>query len=182
MKKQLIEKLENTMMNMIDNIEMSDSRTEEGLKEIKQLTTLLKTYNEILSKNVELEQKQDEIKFKHEEKMLELNNIRIKNDDDVSLERKKIDNSLYIEGRKIDSNEMIQNDVNNIKKDELRQEKKKFLNDNIGNYLKIGVQAAGIIIPTIFYGNWIREGLEFEKTGTFTSKTFTGLLSKIKPN
>lgn len=182
MKKQLIEKLENTMMNMIDNIEMSDSRTEEGLEEIKQLTTLLKTYNEILSKNVELEQKQDEIKFKHEEKMLELNNIRIKNDDDVSLERKKIDNSLYIEGRKIDSNEMIQNDVNNIKKDELRQEKKKFLNDNIGNYLKIGVQAAGIIIPTIFYGNWIREGLEFEKTGTFTSKTFTGLLSKIKPN
>lgn len=182
MKKQLIEKLENTMMNMIDNIEMSDSRTEEGLEEIKQLTTLLKTYNEILSKNVELEQKQDEIKFKHEEKMLELDNIRIKNDDDVSLERKKIDNSLYIEGRKIDSNEMIQNDVNNIKKDELRQEKKKFLNDNIGNYLKIGVQAAGIIIPTIFYGNWIREGLEFEKTGTFTSKTFTGLLSKIKPN
>lgn len=182
MKKQLIEKLENTMMNMIDNIEMSDSRTEEGLEEIKQLTTLLKTYNEILSKNVELEQKQDEIKFKHEEKMLELNNIRIKNDDDVSLERKKIDNSLYIEGRKIDSNEMIQNDVNNIKKDELCQEKKKFLNDNIGNYLKIGVQAAGIIIPTIFYGNWIREGLEFEKTGTFTSKTFTGLLSKIKPN
>lgn len=182
MKKQLIEKLENTMMNMIDNIEMSDSKTEEGLEEIKQLTTLLKTYNEILSKNVELEQKQDEIKFKHEEKMLELDNIRIKNDDDVSLERKKIDNSLYIEGRKIDSNEMIQNDVNSIKKDELRQEKKKFLNDNIGNYLKIGVQAAGIIIPTIFYGNWIREGLEFEKTGTFTSKTFTGLLSKIKPN
>lgn len=182
MKKQLIEKLENTMMNMIDNIEMSDSRTEEGLEEIKQLTTLLKTYNEILSKNVELEQKQDEIKFKHEEKMLELDNIRIKNDDDVSLERKKIDNSLYIEGRKIDSNEMIQNDANSIKKDELRQEKKKFLNDNIGNYLKIGVQAAGIIIPTIFYGNWIREGLEFEKTGTFTSKTFTGLLSKIKPN
>lgn len=182
MKQELIEKLENTMMNMIDNIEMSDSRTEEGLKEIKQLTTLLKTYNEILSKNVELEQKQDEIKFKHEEKMLELDNIRIKNDDDVSLERKKIDNSLYIEGRKIDSNEMIQNDVNSIKKDELRQEKKKFLNDNIGNYLKIGVQAAGIIIPTIFYGNWIREGLEFEKTGTFTSKTFTGLLSKIKPN
>lgn len=182
MKKQLIEKLENTMINMIDNIEMSDSKTEEGLEEIKQLTTLLKTYNEILSKNVELEQKQDEIKFKHEEKMLELDNIRIKNDDDVSLERKKIDNSLYIEGRKIDSNEMIQNDVNNIKKDELRQEKKKFLNDNIGNYLKIGVQAAGIIIPTIFYGNWIREGLEFEKTGTFTSKTFTGLLSKIKPN
>ena len=121
-------------------------------------------------------------KQKHEEKMLELDNIRIKNDDDVSLERKKIDNSLYIEGRKIDSNEMIQNDVNSIKKDELRQEKKKFLNDNIGNYLKIGVQAAGIIIPTIFYGNWIREGLEFEKTGTFTSKTFTGLLSKIKPN
>ena len=68
MKRELIEKLENTMMNMLDNIEMSDSNTEEGLEEIKQLTTLLKTYNEILSKNVELEQKQDEIKFKHKEK------------------------------------------------------------------------------------------------------------------
>lgn len=182
MRKVLIEKMEDKIISMINDIEMTDSRTEEGLEDIKQLTTLLKTYNEILIKNVELEQKQEEIKFKHEEKMFELDNIKNKNDDDVSLERKKIDNNLYIEGRKIDSNEMIQNDSNNIKKDEIKQERKKMLNDNIGNYLKIGVQVAGIIIPTIFYGNWIREGLEFEKTGTFTSKTFTGLLSKIKPN
>lgn len=175
MKRELIEKLENTMMKTLENIEGIDSRTEEGLEEMKQLTTLLKTYNEILNKN-------EEIKFKHEEKMLELDNLRIKNDISSSLERKKIDNELYIEGRKIDSNEMIQNETNSIKKEDMVQERLKILNDNIGNYLKIGVQAAGIIIPTIFYGNWIRQGLEFEKTGTFTSKTFTGLLSKIKPN
>ena len=175
MKRELIEKLENTMMKTLENIEVIDSRTEEGLEEMKQLTALLKTYNEILNKN-------EEIKFKHEEKMLELDNLRIKNDDEISLQRKKIDNELYIEGRKIDSNEMIQNETNSIKKEDMIQERLKILNDNIGNYLKIGVQAAGIIIPTIFYGNWIRQGLEFEKTGTFTSKTFTGLLSKIKPN
>lgn len=182
MKQELIEKLEKGMENILDEIECSDTASEEGQQEIKQLTSLLKTYNDIMNRSIELDQKSDEIKFKHEEKMLELDNIRIKNDDEILLEKKKVENSLYIEGRKIDSNEMIQNEVNSIKKDELCQEKKKFLNDNIGNYLKIGVQAAGIIIPTIFYGNWIREGLEFEKTGTFTSKTFTGLLSKIKPN
>ena len=182
MKQELIEKLEKGMENILDEIECSDTASEEGQQEIKELTSLLKTYNDIINKSIELDQKSDEIKFKHEEKMLELDNIRIKNDDDVSLERKKIDNNLYIEGRKIDSNEMIQNENIDVKKYEITQERKKILNDNIGNYLKIGVQVAGIVIPTIFYGNWIREGLEFEKTGTFTSKTFTGLLSKIKPN
>lgn len=47
--------------------------------------------------------------------------------------------------------------------------------------LKYGLEAAGLILPLIFYGCWMRRGLEFEKTGTFCSKTFQGLTRMFKP-
>ena len=39
-------------------------------------------------------------------------------------------------------------------------------------YFRLGVEAAGIILPLIFYGIWMRKGFKFEETGTFTSTTF----------
>lgn len=37
------------------------------------------------------------------------------------------------------------------------------------------LEGAGIVLPLIFYGRWMKRGFKFEETGTFTSKTFTGL-------
>lgn len=48
-------------------------------------------------------------------------------------------------------------------------------------YLRFGVEAAGVILPLVFYGIWMRRGFEFEKEGTFTSTTFRGLFSKFRP-
>ena len=48
-------------------------------------------------------------------------------------------------------------------------------------YIKIGIEAAGIILPLIFYASWMRKGFRFEETGTFTSTTFRGLFQKFKP-
>ncbi len=48
-------------------------------------------------------------------------------------------------------------------------------------YFRLGVEAAGIILPLIFYGIWLKRGFKFEETGTFTSTTFRSLFNKFRP-
>lgn len=48
-------------------------------------------------------------------------------------------------------------------------------------YFKIGLEAAGIVLPLMFYATWMKRGLRFEETGTFTSTTFKGLFNRFKP-
>lgn len=48
-------------------------------------------------------------------------------------------------------------------------------------YFKIGIEVAGLILPLIFYGAWMRKGFKFEETGTYTSTTFRGLFNRFKP-
>lgn len=47
-------------------------------------------------------------------------------------------------------------------------------------YIRMGVEAAGIVLPLIFYAVWMNKGFKFEETGTFTSTTFRGLFSRFK--
>ncbi|GHU53206.1 hypothetical protein FACS1894132_04730 [Clostridia bacterium] len=48
-------------------------------------------------------------------------------------------------------------------------------------YFRLGAEAAGIILPLVFYAIWMKKGFKFEETGTFTSTTFRGLFGKFKP-
>jgi hypothetical protein len=48
-------------------------------------------------------------------------------------------------------------------------------------YFRLGVEAAGIILPLIFYAVWMKRGFKFEETGTYTSTTFRGLFNRFKP-
>lgn len=52
--------------------------------------------------------------------------------------------------------------------------------EKINLYLQRGIELAGVILPLIFYGAWMNKGLDFEKTGTFTSSTFKALINKFK--
>ena len=45
----------------------------------------------------------------------------------------------------------------------------------------IGIAAAELVLPLMFYGVWMRRGLRFEETGTFTSQTFKNLFNRFKP-
>ena len=93
---------------------------------------------------------------------------------------KKIDNDFMINNRKLDIEEISGNESLKLKSKELAQE---IIRDTMNDKVKLidlGVQAAGIILPIIFYGSWVKKGLEFEKEGTFTSTTFKGLISKLK--
>lgn len=46
---------------------------------------------------------------------------------------------------------------------------------------RMGVDMVTAIAPMVLYGVWMKRGLEFEKTGAFTSATFKGLIGKFKP-
>lgn len=61
-----------------------------------------------------------------------------------------------------------------FKKDQLEEQVK-------DRYFKLGVEAAGIILPMIFYAAWMKRGFRFEETGTYTSTTFRGLFNRFKP-
>lgn len=61
-----------------------------------------------------------------------------------------------------------------FKKDQLEEQVK-------DRYFRFGVEAAGIILPLIFYAIWMKRGFRFEETGTYTSTTFRGLFNRFKP-
>jgi hypothetical protein len=61
-----------------------------------------------------------------------------------------------------------------FKKDQLEEQVK-------DRYFRFGVEAAGIILPLIFYAIWMKRGFKFEETGTYTSTTFRGLFNRFKP-
>lgn len=63
-----------------------------------------------------------------------------------------------------------------------KQFKKAQLEEQVKDrYFRLGVEAAGIILPLIFYGIWMRRGFKFEETGIFTSTTFRGLFNRFRP-
>lgn len=63
---------------------------------------------------------------------------------------------------------------NILKKDQLGEQIK-------DRYFRLGLEAAGIILPMIFYAAWMKRGFRFEETGTYTSTTFRGLFNRFKP-
>lgn len=48
-------------------------------------------------------------------------------------------------------------------------------------YIRVGIAAAELVLPLVFYAAWIRMGLKFEETGAFTSTTFKGLINRFRP-
>lgn len=63
---------------------------------------------------------------------------------------------------------------------ELRLKETQARDDRLNRYLRVGVEAAGVVLPLVFYGIWMRRGFKFEETGTFTSQTFKGLINKFR--
>jgi hypothetical protein len=61
-----------------------------------------------------------------------------------------------------------------FKKDQLKEQVK-------DRYFRLGVEAASIILPLIFYAAWMKRGFRFEETGTYTSTTFRSLFNRFKP-
>ena len=65
-----------------------------------------------------------------------------------------------------------------IKQSQLDEQIKADVQDR---YFKVGIAAAELLIPLMFYGIWMRKGFKFEETGTYTSTTFRGLFNRFRP-
>lgn len=61
-----------------------------------------------------------------------------------------------------------------LKQEQLVEQKK-------DRYFRFGLEAAGLILPMMFYAAWMKRGFKFEETGTFTSTTFRGLFNRFRP-
>lgn len=106
---------------------------------------------------------------------------------------------LRIEEEKNESEEATEQDKVSIELDKLKNEQDKvalemdrFKNEldekdaeakdrKFDRWLHFGLDAAGIVVPIIFYNIWMNRGFRFEKDGTFTSTTFKNLFHLFKP-
>ena len=92
---------------------------------------------------------------------------------------------LRIEDSKVitDYNKEIYNDQfrrDQMEKDE-QSRKEQLAEQRIDRYVRIGIAAAELMIPIMFYSIWMRRGFKFEETGSFTSTTFKGLINRFRP-
>lgn len=62
----------------------------------------------------------------------------------------------------------------NCKDEQLKESNKE-------RYVKVGIAAAELVLPLVFYGVWMKRGFKFEENGTYTSSTFRGLFSRFRP-
>lgn len=61
-----------------------------------------------------------------------------------------------------------------IRRDQLAEQVK-------DRYFRLGIAAAELVLPLMFYAGWMKKGFRFEETGTFTSATFKGLINRFRP-
>ena len=52
---------------------------------------------------------------------------------------------------------------------------------NKDRYIRLGMEAASIVLPLVFYAVWMKRGFKFEENGTYTSTTFRGLFNRFRP-
>lgn len=84
---------------------------------------------------------------------------------------------------KIEEERCVQElEVNRLHNEQERLFKREQFTEQIKDrYFKLGMEAAGLILPLLFYSLWMKKGFKFEETGTFTSTTFRGLFSRFNP-
>lgn len=76
-------------------------------------------------------------------------------------------------------NRRVMEDEANARDDELKQIQ--IAEQVKDRYFRLGIAAAELMIPLMFYGVWMKKGFKFEETGTYTSTTFRGLFNRFRP-
>ena len=110
---------------------------------------------------------------------LRIDEIKAKTDADEKRLRRAMDSKqhraeLTLKERQADGDEAARANEEQFKQHQL--------NDQVlDRYVKIGVSTAELVLPLVFYGVWMKRGLKFEETGTFTSQTFKNLFNRFKP-
>lgn len=200
MKEQIKSKIENFVLKEMDKINSNDESENVGnrnyaIENVKEFIKILqeddKIENDYKLESLKIENDKNDKNDKNDierskickdesfnNRKLDIEDKRIEIENKTNI--KKIENDFMINNRKLDIEEISGNESLKLKSKELAQE---IIRDTMNDKVKLidlGVQAAGIILPIMFYGSWMKKGLEFEKSGTFTSNTFKSLISKFK--
>lgn len=88
------------------------------------------------------------------------------------------------EDRNEKETEKVKNDFEELKKQNEATkalEEEKIKEAKIDRYCRIGVTLVSVTLPLMVYGHWYKRGLKFEETGTLTSTTLRGVISKFNP-
>lgn len=90
-------------------------------------------------------------------------------------------NNLHVDNRKIDIDEIKNNNDQEQKINELNVKTNIDKELKYDRWIKAGCEVAKVVVPIMFYSSWMKKGFEFEETGTFTSNTFRNLFGRFKP-
>lgn len=110
---------------------------------------------------------------------LKIEENKIEWDADDKYERRIMEKEQYDQDMKMKEDQIKNDAVKSSQEDDLRRaqlEEAKY-----ERYFKYGVEAGLGLITLMFYRSWMKKGFKFEETGTFTSKTFLGLIQKFRP-
>lgn len=151
-KEQLKDLLSEEIKTQIQDLSKLNPGSAEKSKAVDDLATLYKLKIDETKMELDFDEKQARRKMDKENRL---------KDDAIKEQQLKDENSVR------ERDELI-------RKDQLVEQVK-------DRYIRLGIAAAEIILPLIFYSKWMKKGFKFEETGTFTSTTFRGLFNRFKP-
>ena len=151
-KEQLKDLLSEEIKTQIQDLSKLDHGSAEKSKAVDDLATLYKLKIDETKMELDFDEKQARRKMDKENRL---------KDDALKEQQLKDENSVR------ERDELI-------RKEQLAEQVK-------DRYIRLGIAAAEIILPLIFYSKWMKKGFKFEETGTFTSTTFRGLFNRFKP-
>ena len=151
-KEQLKELLSEEIKTQIQDLSELDPGSAEKSKAVDNLATLYKLKIEETRMELDFDEKQARRKMDKENRL---------KDDALKEQQLQDENSVR------ERDELI-------RKEQLTEQVK-------DRYIRLGIAAAEIILPLMFYSKWMKKGFKFEETGTFTSTTFRGLFNRFKP-
>ena len=151
-KEQLKDLLSEEIKTQIQDLSKLDPGSAEKSKAVDDLATLYKLKIDETKMELDFDEKQARRKMDKENRL---------KDDALKEQQLQDENSVR------ERDELI-------RKEQLAEQVK-------DRYIRLGIAAAEIILPLMFYSKWMKKGFKFEETGTFTSTTFRGLFNRFKP-
>ena len=110
---------------------------------------------------------------------LKIEETRMELDFDEKQARRKMDKENRLKDDALKEQQL--QDENSVRERDELIRKEQLTEQVKDRYIRLGIAAAEIILPLIFYSKWMKKGFKFEETGTFTSTTFRGLFNRFKP-
>ena len=110
---------------------------------------------------------------------LKIDETKMELDFDEKQARRKMDKENRLKDDAIKEQQL--KDENSVREHDELIRKEQLAEQVKDRYIRLGIAAAEIILPLIFYSKWMKKGFKFEETGTFTSTTFRGLFNRFKP-